>query len=146
YTWQLQPTEAGTLAQDSLTATITWNTGYQGEVLISAASYNDCGESAYSEVKTTFVYTCVGVEEYAVNGFGLRVYPNPAKEWVTFETNSNKPATIFVYNHTGQLVEKLELNNLSTNWNVGNLPRGLYFYRAEQDGKTVVGKLVLSGE
>jgi len=146
YTWQLHPEEAGTLAQGSLTATISWNTGYQGEVQISAASYNDCGESAFSEVKTTFVYTCVGVEENMANGFGLRVYPNPAKEWVTFETTGNKPTLIIVYNHTGQLVEKLELNNLSTNWNVGNLPRGLYFYRAEQDGKTVVGKLVLRGE
>ncbi|PIQ30553.1 MAG: hypothetical protein COW63_09640, partial [Bacteroidetes bacterium CG18_big_fil_WC_8_21_14_2_50_41_14] len=171
YTWQLQPEEAGTLAQDSLTATITWNTGYQGEVLISAASYNDCGQSAYSEAKTTFVYTCVGVEEYAAGGFGLRVYPNPGKEWVTFEIpgtspspsgspgwlsggegfyeaskNLNKHTTIFVYNHTGQLVEKLELNNLITNWNVGNLPRGLYFYRAEQEGKTIEGKLVLRGE
>ena len=146
YTWQLQPEEAGTLAQDSLTATITWNTGYQGEVQIYAASYNDCGQSAYSEVKTTYVYTCVGVEEIAANGFGLRVYPNPAKDWVTFETTGNKPTLIIVYNHTGQLVEKMELNNLSTNWNVGNLPRGLYFYRAEQDGKTVMGKLVVSGE
>jgi len=146
YTWQLQPEEAGTITQDNLTATISWNTGYQGEVQISTASYNDCGQSAFSEVKTTFVYTCVGVEEYAANRFGLRVYPNPAKEWVTFETTGNKPTLIILYSHTGQLVEKLELNNLSTNWNVGNLPRGLYFYRAEQDGKTVVGKLVVSGE
>jgi len=146
YTWQLQPEEAGTLAQDSLTATITWNTGYQGEVLISAASYNDCGQSAFSEVKTTFVYTCVGVDEYAANGFGLRVYPNPAKDWVTFETTGNKPTTIFVYNHTGQLAEKLTLNHQSTQWNASGLPHGLYYYRAEQDGKMVVGKLVLSGE
>ena len=155
FTWQLQPSEAGTLEQDSLTATITWNTGYQGEVQISAASYNDCGESAFSEVKTTFVYTCVGVEENTANGFGLRVYPNPAKEWVTFEIPGlspspsgrvgvgSKPATIFIYNHTGQLVEQFELTNMRTNWNAGRLPRGLYFYRAEQDGKTVVGKLVL---
>ncbi|MFA5418487.1 MAG: T9SS type A sorting domain-containing protein [Bacteroidales bacterium] len=146
YTWQLQPEEAGMLAQDNLSATINWNTGYQGEVQISAASYNDCGESAYSEAKTTFVYTCVGVEENAANGFGLRVYPNPAKEWVTFETTGNKPTLIIVYNHTGQLVEKLELNAARTQWNIGSLPRGLYFYRAEQDGKMVVGKLVLSGE
>jgi len=146
YTWQLQPEEAGTLAQDSLTATITWNTGYQGEVQISAASYNDCGESAFSEVKTTFVYTCVGVEENTANGFGLRVYPNPANDFVTFETTGNKPTLIIVYNHTGQLVEMLELNASRTNWHVGNLPPGLYFYRAEQDGKTVMGKLVLRGE
>ena len=146
YIWQLQPEEAGTLVQDSLSATITWNTGYQGEVLISAASYNDCGQSAFSEVKTTFVYTCVGVDEYAANGFGLRVYPNPAKDWVTFETTGNKPTTIFVYNHTGQLAEKLTLNHQSTQWNASGLPHGLYYYRAEQDGKMVVGKLVLSGE
>ncbi|MDP2722653.1 MAG: T9SS type A sorting domain-containing protein, partial [Bacteroidales bacterium] len=84
--------------------------------------------------------------------------PNPAKEWVTFEIPETSPspsgrvgvgsktATIFIYNHTGQLVEKLELYNLSTNWKVGNLPRGLYFYRAEQDGNTVTGKVVLLGE
>ena len=155
YTWQLQPTEAGTLVQDSLSANITWNTGYQGEVQISAASYNDCGESGFSEVKTTFVYTCVGVEENTANGFGLRVYPNPANEWVTFEIPGlspspsgrvgvgSKPATIFIYNHTGQLVDQFELTNMRTNWNAGSLPRGLYFYRAEQNGKTVVGKLVL---
>ena len=146
YIWQLQPEEAGTLVQDSLSATITWNTGYQGEVQISASSYNDCGQSAFSEVKTTFVYTCVGLEENAANGFGLRVYPNPANDFVTFETTGNKPTLIIVYNHTGQLVEMLELNASRTNWHVGSLPRGLYFYRAEQDGKLVVGKLVVSGE
>ncbi len=146
YAWQLQPVEAGTLAQDSLTATITWNTGYQGEVLISAASYNDCGQSAFSEVKTTFVYTCVGVEENIAGGFGLRVYPNPAREWVTFETGDNKPTTIFVYHHTGQLVEKLELKAPPTRWNTSGLPGGLYYYRAEQDGKMVTGKVVLLGE
>ncbi len=146
YAWQLQPVEAGTLAQDSLTATITWNTGYQGEVLISAASYNDCGQSAFSEVKTTFVYTCVGVEENIAGGFGLRVYPNPAREWVTFETGDNKPTTIFVYHHTGQLVEKLELKATPTRWNTSGLPGGLYYYRAEQDGKMVTGKVVLLGE
>ena len=163
YTWQLQPEEAGTLAQDSLTAAITWNTAYQGEVQISASSYNDCGQSAFSEVKTTFVYTCVGVEEYAANGFGLRVYPNPAKEWVIFDISGttpsplgspgwlsgglgSNPTTITIYNHTGQLVEKLELNAARTQWNIGSLPCGLYFYHAEQDGKTVVGKLVLRGE
>ncbi len=146
YSWQLHPEEAGTMAQDSLTATITWNTGYQGEVLISAASYNDCGQSAYSEVKTTFVYTCVGVEENMAGGFGLRVYPNPAREWVTFETGDNKPTTIFVYHHTGQLVEKLELKATPTRWNTSGLPGGLYYYRAEQDGKMITGKVVLLGE
>ena len=146
YTWQLQPEEVGTITQDSLTATISWNTVYQGEVQISAASYNDCGESAFSEVKTTFVYTCVGLEENMANGFGLRVYPNPANDFVTFETIGNKPTLIIVYNHTGQLVEKLVLNAARTQWNIGSLPRGLYFYHAEQNGKMVAGKLVLGGE
>jgi hypothetical protein len=82
----------------------------------------------------------------STNENAISVYPNPAKEWVTFETTGNKPVTIFVYNHTGQLVEKLFLHNHSTQWNVLGLPCGLYYYRAEQDGKMVVGKLVLSGD
>jgi len=88
----------------------------------------------------------VGVEENIAGGFGLRVYPNPAREWVTFETGGNKPTTIFVYHHAGQLVEKLELKATPTRWNTSGLPGGLYYYRAEQDGKMVTGKVVLLGE
>ena len=86
------------------------------------------------------------MEEYAAGGFELRVYPNPAREWVTFETGDNKPTTIFVYHHTGQLVDKLELKATPTRWHTSGLPGGLYYYRAEQDGRTDPGKMVLLGE
>jgi len=149
YTWQLQPEEAGTLAQDSLTATITWNTGYQGEVQISAASYNDCGQSAFSEVKTTFVYTCVGVEENAAGGFGLRVYPNPAKEWITFDYSLPHDATqgiLIISDITGKTLETMEVqgNQGSKLWDTRKLPKGVYLYTLTSAGFSETGKIVIS--
>ena len=149
YSWQLQPEEAGTLVQDSLTATITWNTGYQGQVLISAASYNDCGLSAYSEVKTTFVYTCVGVEENVAGRFGLKVYPNPAKEWVTFTYTLPHDATdgiLIISDITGKTLETMEVqgNRGSKLWDTRKLPKGVYLYTLTSAGSSETGKIVIS--
>jgi len=118
-----------------------------GEMRYSPTGDVNCSNFVYGSHQNYWVFgisdTLVSTSETSEVIMDLHVYPNPAKEWVTFETDGNKPTTIFVYNHTGQLVEKLEITNLSTNWLVGGLPRGLYFYRAVQDGKTVAGKLVV---
>ena len=149
YIWQLQPREAGTLAQDSLTATITWNTGYQGEVLISAASYNDCGQSAFSEVKTTFVYTCVGLEENAANGFGLRVYPNPAKEWVTFNYTLPHDANsgiISISDMAGKEIQRFAVSGKQGQqvWDIRNVKSGVYLYTITSGGLQKTGKVVIN--
>ncbi|MFA5418488.1 MAG: T9SS type A sorting domain-containing protein, partial [Bacteroidales bacterium] len=149
YSWQVQPEEAGTLVQDSLTATITWNTAYQGEVQISAASYNDCGQSAFSEVKTTFVYTCVGVEENAARGFGLMVYPNPASTWAQFEYTLPRNATdgsIIITDITGKWIETIVLqsNQGSKLWDTRKLPKGVYLYTLKSVGLSETGKVVIS--
>jgi len=147
YTWQLHPEEAGTLAQDSLTATINWNTGYQGEVQISASSYNDCGQSAFSEVKTTFVYTCVGVEEYAAGGFGLRVYPNPAKEWVTFNYTLAHDANrgiISISDMAGKEIQRFAVSGKQGQyvWDTREIKSGVYICTLSA-GKLVASKKLI---
>ena len=149
YTWQLQPEEAGTLAQDSLTATITWNTGYQGEVIISAASYNDCGQSAYSEAKTTFVYTCVGVEENTANGFGLRVYPNPAREWTAFDyvlPDADSKGSILITDVSGRLIQTIPVSGIQGQevWDTREVKGGVYFFTLNAGGISKTGKIVVS--
>ena len=127
-----------------------YNYAVAGEMTFSPSGDVNCSNFIYGSSNNYWVFgisdTIVSTPETSEVKLDLQVYPNPAKDQVTFETTGNKPASIFVYNHTGQLVEKLDLNASRTNWNVGNLQRGLYFYRSEQDGKTVVGKLVVSGE
>ncbi len=77
YNWLLEPAEAGTITADSLQALVHWNSGYQGPATIKAASWNDCGESAWSQAKISMVYSCVGLHAQQDETVMLRVYPNP---------------------------------------------------------------------
>ena len=149
YSWQLQPAEAGTIKQDSLSATITWNINYQGEVQISAASYNDCGQSAFSEVKTTFVYTCVGVEENVANGFGLKVYPNPARVYVAFNyqlPESRPEGMIAITDQSGKEVQRFAITGKQGQqvWDIRTVKPGVYVYTLTACGLQKTGKVVIN--
>ena len=133
YEWQIEPEEAGTILQDSLLAYVTWNQQYEGEVAVSARSYNDCGESEWSVEKLTWVYNCVGVEEINTRGYTLQVYPNPAKS--SFEIRCSifdiQKGIIEIFDVYGRKVKKIELPKGQTKIivNVENWRKGICFIR-----------------
>jgi len=135
YEWKIEPEEAGTILQDSLLAYVTWNQQYEGEVAVSAQSYNDCGESDWSEVKLTWVYNCVGIEEMETGGYTLQVYPNPAKS--SFEIRCSifdiQKGVIEIYDVYGKKVKEVELSKGQTKAkvNVENWRKGLYLIKAD---------------
>ena len=88
YEWKLEPDSAGTITGDSLQCTIQWSPAFEGTASIMARSINDCGESEWSQPKYTQVYSCLGTAEHHTGS--LRVYPNPAGDYVIFEI----PATL----------------------------------------------------
>ncbi|WP_299897363.1 S8/S53 family peptidase [uncultured Aquimarina sp.] len=64
---------------------------------------------------------------------GVFLYPNPARDIITFELPNNvKIKSASIYTNTGQMVEKLE-NNV-TSINISNLANGLYIVRYQIDG------------
>ncbi|GAA0722590.1 hypothetical protein GCM10009430_25150 [Aquimarina litoralis] len=64
---------------------------------------------------------------------GIFLYPNPARDIITFELPNNvKIKSASIYSSTGQLVEKLENNVASIN--ISNLANGLYIVRYQIDG------------
>ncbi|WP_299600908.1 S8/S53 family peptidase [uncultured Aquimarina sp.] len=64
---------------------------------------------------------------------GIFLYPNPARDIITFELPNNvKITSASIYTNTGQMVEKLE-NNV-TSINISNLANGLYIVRYQIDG------------
>ena len=81
----------------------------------------------------------------------LAIYPNPARDKVTFSISHNRPEAslevgIYVYDLTGQLVwqykeqgESGALQNYNTDWdlttNAGHLPSGIYLVRASLNTK-----------
>ncbi|MCF8230318.1 MAG: T9SS type A sorting domain-containing protein [Bacteroidales bacterium] len=144
YEWKIEPENAGNLIEDSLSAYVEWNQQYEGEVKISARSYNDCGNSDWSEVKKTWVYNCVGVEEIGSGNVNIRVYPNPAKSVfvVCCSPDSYREfgvgdANIQVFDVMGQRLEDIKVpkGQNKTEIDVSNWQKGLYFIKARfEDG------------
>jgi len=161
YEWKIEPEEAGTILQDSLSAYITWNQQYEGEVAVSVRSFNDCGNSNWSEEKLTYVYNCVGIDEFQNKNFILTIYPNPAKDYVVFEIppsiSPNEGKNVILINDVfGQLVANLSIKNptpiaIGTKiknqklvWDTREVKPGVYFFRYEMNGVWGSGKIVIS--
>jgi hypothetical protein len=78
----------------------------------------------------------------------LKVYPNPAKDYVVFEhPGAKNKGDIYVriYNAIGQKINEITLINDTTTWNTANLPAGVYVYRlVAGDGVTETGRVIIS--
>lgn len=52
YDWTIEPSTAGTIESNGLTATVTWDEAFTGEAMISVAGMNDCGTGPESDALT----------------------------------------------------------------------------------------------
>jgi hypothetical protein len=89
--------------------------------------------------------TTVNVEETQPGQRALKVYPNPARDYVVFERNGTqntqqKQDYIQIRNIFGQLVETLEMHGNKTVWNMEGINPGVYFYK--YGGSDYFGKVV----
>ena len=78
------------------------------------------------------------INEYELNG--VAVYPNPARDYVTFGT-SELVESVALYDVTGKCVLSTEISN--NRISVAGLTDGVYFARLYREGKQVgVAKIV----
>ncbi|MCB2208754.1 MAG: DUF1028 domain-containing protein [Bacteroidetes bacterium] len=77
----------------------------------------------------------------------FKVYPNPATQQVAFSIDGISPISIHIKIHdvNGRLVAELEgHSNSIINWDVSNLPSGIYFYTLnESDRFKKTGKIFI---
>jgi len=148
YEWQLQPEEAGTTLNDSITTTINWNPNYEGPAILKVRSSNDCGESAWSDSLVVNTYICLGNEENELGKIpAITVYPNPAKTKLYIKYNipiNNKQAKVEIFDNFGVLISTFQVGkNLKGYVDVSNWSTGLYFVRVIENGKTIGVKKVV---
>jgi len=78
---------------------------------------------------------------------GLKVYPNPAKEYVIFEIQDsrirNQDARLLVIDVFGQEVASFPFLEDKMVWDCREVKNGLYFYNIEIEGKRYGGKVVI---
>ncbi|MFN0204547.1 MAG: T9SS type A sorting domain-containing protein [Bacteroidia bacterium] len=78
----------------------------------------------------------------AVNSKQVKVYPNPAQNYVQVELPQGvKEATFVLYNGLGQVVHSQALSQQNTRIFIGNWTKGLYFYQAFTKEGKMYGKL-----
>lgn len=72
---------------------------------------------------------------------GLKVYPNPTKDFLNITTDSNLTKQVQVYDMIGKEVINTEIQN---QLNVSSLTSGMYLVRITEEGKTSTEKIVIN--
>ncbi|MCD4694677.1 MAG: T9SS type A sorting domain-containing protein [Bacteroidales bacterium] len=79
----------------------------------------------------------------------IKVYPNPAKDYVSFEYNlppANKSAVIEIFNTQGIKVKNFILSNTSGTkvWDTRQTIAGMYYYHIRSENNVIQrGKIVI---
>lgn len=81
------------------------------------------------------------------NGQDLRIYPNPARDWLNVELFSNSKALVIqLRNLQGQIVDQNEMDEpgqVKTRFNTAALPAGLYVLVIRGDGINIPKKIII---
>ena len=94
--------------------------------------------------------TTVNVNVNEVNDSGIKVYPNPAKDYVVFElpilipTNGGKLPPVKIKNIFGQEVAQIAVKSKMTVWDTRKIKPGIYFYSFQVTGISKSGKIIIS--
>lgn len=82
-------------------------------------------------------------EEFAIP-LSVKIYPNPAEDAVTIETNSTDAnAQLIITDCVGKEVYKQQTTLLSTTVNTSGLSKGIYFVSLHEGTKSVTQKLII---
>ncbi|MEQ8241047.1 MAG: M43 family zinc metalloprotease [Cyclobacteriaceae bacterium] len=73
---------------------------------------------------------------------GILPYPNPAKEWITFDLR-HAPVTLHISNSAGSLIAQYPVDKPLYRLNIQDLNRGIYFCSYVHKGKIFQGKFMV---
>jgi hypothetical protein len=75
----------------------------------------------------------------------VKVYPNPAKDYVIFEDQDGtfKNKVLTVTNAYGQKITSFFIENETTYWDIRQIKAGIYFYSFEKDNSRFGGKIIV---
>jgi len=85
----------------------------------------------------------VSVRDVSPEALGLRLYPNPANDAVTLESQSYSAGRYTVFNLMGKAMMQANTQGTRTEISVGHLPKGMYLIRYEAEDEAAVKKLVV---
>ena len=127
--------------------TYSWNTGQLTDSIIvgpilnpGVITYNVDVTSALCNSTASITITfdnCIGIEE--MKNHKLDVYPNPANDKFTLNTDFTQRYALKIYDNQGKMVLVQEMIGTVENIDVSGLQQGMYFL-AVSDGNQIVRK------
>jgi len=147
YEWQVLPVEAGIFQYDSsqTTAKLHWSTNWEGQAEISVRSWNDCGQSLWSEVKSSWAYSCLGLAETGEGLIDFVLFPNPATDFVYVNVKGERrrekgeKSSFYIYDIYGRLVLKEHIVESQDRIDISAYMPGIYFV-VLRDKNEIIGR------
>lgn len=130
-----------------------WNTGFTGSMLtvygseygngthefwLTAYALNGCTHT--DTIKVTF-YGQSGIEDEIANE--ISVYPNPASDFVIFESNDFLIENIEFYSVSGKLISKEIVNNWEVKYNLSSFAKGFYLVKIVGENNKIINTKIL---
>lgn len=148
YTWTIDPSSAGIITVEANTCTIEWEDGYVGNVSVSVAGTNDCGNGPASTGYEVTVENSFGIEDY-IGGVSIQVYPNPSRGNFFIEFSSPSTASIDykVLNSLGKVVYAKQ--NISVNGqyketlDLSGFAEGMYFLMISNEDQSTHKRIII---
>lgn len=75
--------------------------------------------------------------------YDIRIYPNPAKDYIFLETDNNTSTQVFIYNIQGVLSDSFEFDTAVYRYSIANYLAGVYTLMMINDGNIAVKKLLI---
>ena len=111
-----------------------------GNVAVYVTMEDRCENQAVDTITIT-IMPYSSVNEFSHSN--LRIYPNPASDFVIIDNQNNKIISIELFDISGRFVEKYTMNTKKTTIDVTHLQQGIYFVRVFSAKGIAVRKMVV---
>jgi len=111
----------------------------EGELEIMVTATDKAGESA----GTTFKLNIVPQEHNNSNIYKVSIYPNPASDFVTIETDLELPYTMKIISTEGKIINTQKVTSKKEKFDISKLAKGNYIIEITSKGRTVHSKLIV---
>ena len=148
YTWGLYPVEAGSIAGNDTTGTVTWNSNYtdtEAYVFVTVSN-GSCGSVSSDSLKIRL--SPLGIPQHP-DAKNILVVPNPTSGRIMITMKNNaQDYKLAIINTMGRLVMQKELstenNRHQFSLDLGTLPAGIYYLRFVNKNGIIIKKVLIN--
>lgn len=132
--------------------TYAWSNGGAGSNVVISPTINttytvvgtDANNCSAATTLIQLVTECTSIEKNSAVNKSLQLFPNPAKNLLNVEFETEGTKTMEVFNEIGQVVLTSHTNNKRAQLDVSHLPNGLYLIKTQTTSSTHLNRVIVN--